>query len=99
MAQGVDYGDLSGGMTQLSVGQINSVMNRHARRFYPCLYGHTGRVTLDFVINGDGSVAGVSVPGASGSMRSCMAGRMRGIRFPSFSSPRMRASFYFEVGN
>jgi hypothetical protein len=98
MAQGVEYGDLSGGMTQLSVGQINSVMNRNARRFYPCLAGHTGRVSLDFVINGDGSVAGVSVPGAGGTLSSCMSGRMRGIRFPSFGAPRMRASFFFEVG-
>jgi hypothetical protein len=98
MEQGVDYGDLSGGMTQLSVGQINSVMGRNARRFYPCLYSHRGRVTLDFVINGDGSVAGVSVPGADGALRSCMASRMQGIRFPAFGAPRMRASFYFEVG-
>lgn len=99
MSKAVDYGDLSGGMTQLSVGQINQVMSRNARRFYPCLYGHTGRVTLDFVINGDGSVAGVTVPGASGDLRSCMASRMQSIRFPSFGAPRMRASFYFEVGN
>ena len=98
MARAANYGDLSGGMTQLSIGQINSVMNRNARRFYPCLYGHRGRVTLDFVINGDGSVAGVTVPGASGAMSSCMASKMRSITFPSFGSPRMRASFFFEVG-
>lgn len=98
MALGVDYGDLTGPTTQLTVGQINTVMNRNARRFYPCLAGHTGRVNLDFVINGDGSVAGVSVPGATGPMRSCMASAMRRVRFPSFSAPRMRASFYFEVG-
>ena len=38
-----------------------------------------GPIEWNGSINGDGSVAGVSVPGASGSMRSCMAGGMRGI--------------------
>ncbi len=99
MNRGANYGDLSSPTTQLSVGQINSVMRRNQRRFFPCLAGYRGRVSLDFVINGDGSVAGVSVNGGAGNMRSCMTGRMRGIRFPSFNAPRMRASFYFEVGD
>ena len=98
MAQGIDYGDLSGGTRQLTVSQINSVMGRNTGRFYSCLAGHNGRVNLDFVINGDGSVSGVSVPGATGPMRSCMASRMRGVRFPAFDAPRMRATFFFEVG-
>ena len=98
MNQAVDYGNLSGGMTQLSVGQITSVMNRNVRRLAGCMGGQSGRVSLDIVINGNGSVAGVSVNGASGGARSCIASRARGIRFPAFSAPRMRASYYFEVG-
>jgi hypothetical protein len=99
MNQGVDYGNLSGAMTQLSVGQITSVMNRNVRRLAGCMGGQAGRVNLDIVINGDGSVAGVTVNGPSGGVRSCIQSRVRGIRFPSFGAPRMRASYYFEVGS
>lgn len=99
MNQAVDYGDLSGSGGQLSVGQITSVMNRNVRGLAGCMGGQSGRVSLDIVINGNGSVAGVSVSGASGSARSCIASRTRGIRFPSFGSPRMRASYFFQVGN
>ena len=74
-------------------------MSRNARRFYPCLYGHRGRVTLDFVINGDGSMAGVSVPGASGRCAGCMASRDAIHPVPLLRLARMRASFYFEVGD
>lgn len=99
MNQAVDYGNLSGAMTQLSVGQITSVMNRNVRRLAGCMSGQAGRVNLDIVINGDGSVSGVSVNGPSGNVRSCIQSRVRGIRFPSFGAPRMRASYYFEVGS
>lgn len=97
MMQGVDYGNLSGGGGQLSVGQIQSIMNRNVRRLASCMGGSGGRVNLDLVINGNGSVAGVSVNGPA-SARGCIASRARGIRFPSFGAPRMRASYYFEVG-
>lgn len=98
MTQGVDYGNLEGAMTTLSVGQVTSVMNRNVRSLAGCMGGATGRVTLDIVINGDGSVAGVSVNAPADGVRSCISSRAQSIRFPSFSSPRMRASYYFEVG-
>jgi serine/threonine protein kinase len=98
MAQGADFGNLDGEIRQLSVGQINSVMRANTSRFYGCLAGHSGRVDLDFVINGDGSVSGVTVSAPDGGVRACMSSRMRGVRFPAFDAPRMRATFWFEVG-
>ena len=98
MAQGVDYGNLEGGMSTLTVGQVTSVMNRNVRSMAGCMSGAQGRVTLDIVINGDGSVNGVSVNAPNPGVQSCIRGRAQAIRFPSFSAPRMRASYYFEVG-
>jgi len=73
-------------------------MNRHVRSMAGCMGGQSGRVNLDIVINGNGSVAGVSIAGPSGGVRSCIQSRVRSIHFPSFGAPRMRATYYFEVG-
>jgi hypothetical protein len=107
MAMGVELGDLNGdgGQTQLSQGQINATMSSQGKKIYPCIYAELKRdkslkrVSLKFAIEGStGKVQGVSVTsGGSSEFKSCVAGKMKGIKFPTFGSPRMGATFFFDV--
>jgi hypothetical protein len=108
MNQAVNLGDLSGdgGQMQLSQGQINAVMSSKGKVVYPCIYGELKRnkalkkVSLKFAIEGStGSVKGVTVTsGGSQEFQKCVSAKMKKIKFPKFSAPRMGATFYFNVG-
>jgi len=108
MAKGVEMGDLGhdGGQVQLSQGQINAVMSSQGKKLYPCIYAELkknpslSRVSLKFAIEGKtGEVMGVTVTsGGSSEFQSCISSKMKSIKFPTFSAPRMGASFYFDVG-
>lgn len=105
MNKAVDYGNLTGSMRMLSSAQINSVMIQNQKLFYPCLlqeYNRNSRyhrVDIDMVIEGSGKVIGVSLPGANPELASCMKAKMMQIKFPSFDAPRMRVTYFFEIGN
>lgn len=108
MAQGVELGNLTsdGGQMQLTQSQINSVMSTQGRKLYPCIYAelkrnpNLKRVSLKFAIEGkSGSVKAITVTsGGSNEFKACIASKMKQIRFPTFSAPRMGATFYFDVG-
>ncbi len=108
MNQAVNLGDLAGdgGQMQLSQGQINAVMSSKGKAVYPCIYGELKRnkalkkVSLKFAIEGStGSVKGVTVTsGGSQEFQNCVSSKMKKIKFPKFSAPRMGATFYFNVG-
>ena len=105
MNQAVNIGDVSsgGGERQLTSGDVAGVMNRHINSFFGCVSqelrggGSLGTVQIDLAIAGDGSVIGASTRQGSPSFQSCVAGRVRRIRFPAFSAPRMGARFSFSV--
>ncbi|MFH1438023.1 MAG: protein kinase [Pseudomonadota bacterium] len=109
MAQGVEMGnvDSDGGQVQLGQGQINATMSSQGKKLYSCIYAELRKdkslkkVSLKFAIEGKtGSVMGVSVTsGGSSELQSCVSSKMKGIKFPTFSAPRMGATFYFNVGN
>ena len=91
---------------QLSQGQINQVMSSKGKAVYPCIYGELKRdkslkkVSLKFAIEGStGSVKGVTVTsGGSSEFQKCVASKMKKVKFPKFSAPRMGATFFFNVG-
>jgi len=107
MAMGVELGDLAGdgGQTQLTQGQINATMSSQGKKIYPCIYSELKkdkslkRVSLKFAIEGGtGRVQGVTVTsGGSSEFKSCVASKMKGVKFPTFGAPRMGATFFFDV--
>ncbi len=108
MNQAVNLGDVAGdgGQTQLSQGQVNSVMSSQGKVIYPCIYAELKKdpglkkVSLKFAIEGSsGAVQGVTVTsGGSSELQSCVASKMKKIKFPKFGAPRMGATFFFNVG-
>jgi serine/threonine protein kinase len=108
MNQAVNLGDVAGngGQAQLTQNQINAIMSSKGKAIYPCIYGELKRnpslkkVSLKFAIEGaSGSVMGVDVTsGGSSEFQSCVAQKMKKIKFPTFSAPRMGATFFFNVG-
>ena len=107
MNQAVDLGNLaqSASQAQLTPDMITRIMHTNQRRFFPCIIKELNRnkslkeVKMNFVISGSGKVVGTTVHKASPSLQQCMASKMRGVKFPSFGSPRMGATFSFYVGN
>jgi hypothetical protein len=105
MERAVDIGSAAGGggEQRLTAGTVQGVMNRNINRFFSCVGaeirrgGQLGSVRIDLAIAGDGSVIGASTRQGSGAFRSCIASKVRTVRFPSFSAPRMGASFSFSV--
>lgn len=105
MNQAVNLGDAtrSGGESRLSSAQVAGVMNRHINRLYQCVGqelragGQLSRVQIDLAIAGDGRVLGASARTGSPRFQSCIASRVRGIRFPTFAAPRMGARYSFQV--
>lgn len=98
MMQAVDIGSAhgGGGEQQLSAGTVAGVMNKHLNQLYgACIHGSVGKVTVLIAIAGSGQVLGVSVNGGDGGVQRCVADQVRRIHFPSFSAPRMGASYSF----
>jgi serine/threonine protein kinase len=105
MNRAADLGDATqgGGERQLTSGDVAGVMNRHINSFFGCVSQELRRgsnlsnVEIDLAIAGSGQVLGASTRQGSPAFKSCIAGRVRGIRFPSFPAPRMGARFRFSV--
>lgn len=74
-------------------------MNQNINRLVPCLSQGSGggSVRIDLAIAGSGRVQGASVRNGTPAFKSCVAGRIRGIRFPSFPAARMGASYTFST--
>jgi serine/threonine protein kinase len=93
----------SGGQQRLTSQKVASVMNRHVSKFTPCVTkelrggGSIGKVQIDLAIAGSGKVLGASVRQGSASFKKCIERRVRGIKFPTFSAPRMGARYSFSV--
>ncbi len=92
-----------GGEQQLSAATVTAVMNRHINSFFSCVGpelrrgGRLSKVQIDLAIAGDGRVLGASVRQGSPEFRRCVASKVRRIRFPKFSAPRMATRFSFMV--
>ncbi len=88
-----------GSMARLSPQQVAGVMNSNINRLLPCVARepNVGNVQIDLAIAGSGQVLGASVRNGSPAFQSCVAGRVRQIRFPSFAAPRMGATFRFST--
>jgi serine/threonine protein kinase len=105
MNRATDLGDATqgGGERQLTSGDVAGVMNRHINSFFGCVGQELRRgsnlsnVEIDLAIAGNGQVLGASTRQGSPAFKSCIAGRVRSIRFPSFPAPRMGARFRFSV--
>jgi serine/threonine protein kinase len=105
MNQAANLGDAtqSGGERQLTSGDVAGVMNRHINSFFGCVGAELRRgsnlsnVEIDLAIAGSGQVIGASTRQGSPAFKSCIAGRVRSIRFPAFPAPRMGARFRFSV--
>lgn len=105
MNQAVNLGDVTsgGGERRLTPADVAGVMNRHINQLFSCVStelrsgGSLGNVQIDLAIAGNGSVLGASTRQGSPAFRSCIEGRVRRIRFPTFEAPRMGARYAFAV--
>ena len=101
MNEVVNLGDVNqgGSMSRLTPSQVAGVMNQNINRLVPCLSQGSGggQVRIDLAIAGNGRVLGASVRNGTPGFQSCVAGRVRGIRFPTFGAPRMGASYTFSA--
>ncbi len=101
MNEVVDLGNVQqgGSMSRLSPQQVAGVMNQNINRLLPCVAREpgVGTVRIEMAIAGSGQVLGASVRNGSPAFQSCVSGRVRAIRFPSFGAPRMGASFTFSA--
>jgi serine/threonine-protein kinase len=87
-----------GGQQQLTAADIENIMNKNVRRFLPCMAGQsTKRVDMNIAVAGDGRVIGVSVQQGSPELKSCVASKVKSIKFPQSQSPRTATSWYFEI--
>ncbi len=105
MNQAIELGNAkkSGGERQLRSGDIAGVMNRRLNSLFTCVSqelrrgGRLGTVRIDMAIAGSGEVLGTSILVGSMAFKSCIAQKVRRIRFPSFPAPRMGARYSFNV--
>ncbi len=105
MNEAVNLGDatMGGSERQLTSADVAGVMNRNINRLFSCVGaelrrgGNLRNVQIDLAILGNGRVQGASVRQGSPAFKRCIAGRVRGIRFPSFPAPRMGARYSFSV--
>jgi hypothetical protein len=105
MNEAVNLGDatMGGSERQLTSADVAGVMNRNINRLFSCVGqelrrgGSLHNVQIDLAIMGNGRVQGASVRQGSPQFKQCIAGRVRGIRFPSFPAPRMGARYSFSV--
>lgn len=101
MSQAVELNmNSEGGERQLSRGDIQGVMDGRMGALMSCgTGGANGRVRIDFAISGSGQVLGTSVRAGSPAFQACIQAKLAQTRFPSFSAPRMGASYTIEVGD
>ncbi|MBN1653819.1 MAG: protein kinase [Deltaproteobacteria bacterium] len=105
MNQAIDLGDAKkrGGERQLRSDDIAGVMNRRLNSLFGCVSqelrrgGRLGTVRIDMAIAGSGDVMGTSILVGSMAFKSCIADKVRKIRFPPFPAPRMGARYSFNV--
>ncbi|MBW2278083.1 MAG: hypothetical protein JRF63_11350, partial [Deltaproteobacteria bacterium] len=100
MNVGMDMGSAANnaGQKQLTAADIENIMNRHVRKFLPCMAGETTkRVDMNIAVGGDGRVIGVSVKSGSPKLKGCVASRVRRIKFPASGAPRTATSWFFEL--
>jgi len=101
MNQVVNLGSANGtgSMARLSPQQVAGVMNSNINRLVPCLREGSGggTVRIDMAIAGSGRVLGATVRNGTPAFQRCVAGRVRGIRFPQFAAPRMGATYSFSA--
>ena len=105
MNQAIDLGNAkkSGGERQLRSDDVAGVMNRKLNSLFSCVSqelrrgGRLGTVRIDLAIAGSGDVLGTSILVGSMAFKSCIAQKVRRIRFPSFPAPRMGARYSFNV--
>ena len=109
MNQAVNLGDVSGGggggggERQLTPNDVAGVMNRNLNGLFSCVSaelrsgGALSTVQIDLAIAGSGQVLGASSRQGSGTFKTCIGSRARGIRFPTFPAPRMGARYSFSV--
>ncbi len=105
MNEAVNLGDatMGGSERQLTSADVAGVMNRNINRLFSCVGqelrggGSLHQVQIDLAILGSGRVQGASVRQGSPAFKQCIAGRVRGIQFPSFPAPRMGARYSFSV--
>jgi serine/threonine-protein kinase len=96
----MDMGSLTSnsGQKQLTAADIENIMNRHVRKFLPCMAGETTkRVDMNIAVAGSGKVIGVSVKKGSPKLKGCVASKVRRIKFPQSSAPRTATNWYFEL--
>ena len=96
----MDMGSLAntGGQKQLTAADIENIMNRHVRKFLPCMAGETTkRVDMNIAVGGNGKVIGVSVKQGSPKLKGCVASKVRRIKFPQSAAPRTATSWFFEL--
>jgi len=105
MNQAIELGNAkkSGGERQLRSDDVAGVMNRKLNSLFSCVSqelrrgGRLGTVRIDLAIAGSGEVLGTSILVGSMAFKSCIATKVRRIRFPSFPAPRMGARYSFNV--
>ena len=105
MNEVVDIGSAagSGGEGRLSPGTVAGVMNGRINTFFSCVSqelrggASLGRVRIDMAIAGSGQVIGSSVRAGSPEFQRCIQQRVAAVRFPTFSAPRMGASYSFDA--
>jgi serine/threonine protein kinase len=105
MNQAIELGNAkrSGGERQLRSDDIAGVMNRRLNSLFTCVSqelrrgGRLGTVRIDIAIAGSGEVLGTSILVGSMAFKSCIAQKVRRIKFPSFPAPRMGARYSFNV--
>ena len=101
MNQVVNLGDANSNASQarLSPAQVAGTMNGNINRLVPCLSQGSGggQVRIDMAIGGNGHVLGATVRNGTPAFQSCIAGRVRQIRFQPFAAQRMGASYTFSA--
>lgn len=105
MNQAVELGDATrgGGERQLTSADVQGVMDKKLNSLFSCVSeelrrgGKLGTVRIDLAIMGPGNVAGASINTGSAAFKSCISGKVRAIKFPSFPAPRMGARYAFDV--
>lgn len=105
MNQAMELGDVSrgGGEKQLTSRDIAGVMNKKLNSLFSCVSkelrtgGHLSTVRIDLAIAGNGNIMGATVQSGSATFKSCIIGKVRRIKFPSFPAPRMGARYSFNV--
>ena len=93
-----------GGDAVLDEGAIQRVMMGGYRQLIPCVMQERGRnpalydVNLEFVVLGSGKVSAAKVNGQRGTpFASCIEGRLKGIKFPSFDGTKTIASWSMSI--